>query len=65
MPIAKGSEMTLTQHAFLASLAGIGVGAVLIAAVCLSGQTFGQRCEKTQPCNAVAQAECVRRLAHG
>lgn len=45
--------------------AGAGAAAVIIAAVFLTGQTFGQRCERLHPnADAATMESCIHQLSH-
>jgi len=43
--------------------AGLGITSALFLAVWASGATFGQRCERLHPGEAMAQEQCVDQLA--
>jgi hypothetical protein len=52
----------LAKATVVGSLVGFGL---LLASVFATGSTFGQRCDRAYPTNALEAERCVERLAHG
>jgi hypothetical protein len=55
----------MKKHFLWAIYFGFGAAGLLIVAVFLTGNTFGQRCAKIWPESSSAWSNCVERFAHG
>jgi len=52
----------LAKATLVGTLLGFGL---MVGTVFATGSTFGQRCERAHPGNALEAERCVERLAHG